>query len=142
MNFLKRLLSIFTGSKTNPDPNSEAGEGNHVHNIDTKLMENDDGEFEAIVMGLEIHDKTTLEPFVAEVIDQFKNQRMMSPPDTANMLITIHGDCSAEEFVAHWQKISDSDDIMKHFMSTMVLADVLRFTDEAGVTDQASLIPG
>lgn len=112
---------------------------NKVHNIDTKRFENETGEFDAIVIGLDIPDAGTLDRFVGEVIDLFKNQRMISPPDTANMTITIEGECSAQEFVDHWIKIGESDQALNVFMDMMVVADVLRF-DDTGATDKSSLL--
>ena len=63
--------------------------GNSIHNLDTKWFRNDAGEFPAIVMGLDIGDEETAGSFLDHVIEQFKSQRMCSPPKTAHMTITV-----------------------------------------------------
>jgi len=112
---------------------------NAIHNLDTKWFRNDTGEFPAIVMGLDILDDETAESFLDHVVQQFKNQRMCSPPTTAHMTITIAGNMSAERFRDLWAQRSASDPILKQFMSMMVLADVLHIRGRE-LLDRASLI--
>jgi hypothetical protein len=103
------------------------------------LFKNESGEFPAIVMGLDVQDRQTVDSFLDHVIQQFKNQRMRSPPATANMTITIVGEMTAEEFRAAWVSRVPKDPILKHFMSLMVLADVLHIRGRE-LLDRASLI--
>jgi len=112
---------------------------NAIHNLDTKWFKNASGEFPAIVMGLNILDMTSVDSFVDQVIQQFKNQRMLSPPETAHLTITIAGQITAEQFRAIWTDRSAGDPILKHFMSLMVLADVLHISGQQ-LLDRASLI--
>jgi hypothetical protein len=112
---------------------------NSIHNLDTKWFENESGEFPAIVMGLNVQDRQTLDSFLGHVVEQFKNQRMCSPPATANMTITIAGEMTAEEFRTAWVSRVSQDPILKHFMSMMVLADVLHIRGRE-LLDRASLI--
>jgi hypothetical protein len=111
-----------------------------IHNLDTKWFRNDAGEFPAIVMGLNIADDDTAESFLDHVVEQFKNQRMCSPPTTAHMTITIVGSMSAERFRDLWAQRSAGDPILKVFMSKMVLADVLHIRGRE-LLDRASMIP-
>jgi len=113
---------------------------NSIHNLDTKWYRNDAGEFPAIVMGLNIFDEDNAESFLDHVIQQFKNQRMCSPPTTVHMTITLAGNMSAERFCDLWAQRSISDPILKQFMSMMVLADVLHIRGRE-LLDRASLIP-
>jgi hypothetical protein len=113
---------------------------NSIHNLDTKVFRNDSAEFPAIVMGLDIRDMETADSFLDHVIQQFKNQRMCSPPATANMTITLSGEMSAERFRDLWTLRYSTDWILKTFMSMMVLADVLHIRGRE-LLDQASLIP-
>ena len=113
---------------------------NAIHNLDTKWFRNDTGEFPAIVMGLDIFDEESAEPFLDHVIQQFKNQRMSGPPTTAHMTITIAGSMTAERFRDLWTQRSASDPILRQFMSMMVLADVLHIRGRE-LLDRASLIP-
>jgi hypothetical protein len=113
---------------------------NSIHNLATKLFRNDSGEFPAIVMGLDIPDPETADAFLDDVIQQFKNQRMCSPPTTANMTITLSGNMTAERFREMWTHRSATDPILKAFMSMMVLADVLHIRGRE-LLDRASLLP-
>jgi hypothetical protein len=112
---------------------------NSIHNLDTRWFENESGKYPAIVMGLNITDMKTAESFLDQVILQFKSQRMCSPPKTANFAITIAGDMTADEFRAIWVERSLSDPVLKHFMSIMVLADVLHILGRE-LLDCASMV--
>jgi hypothetical protein len=112
---------------------------NSIHNLDTKWFRNDTGEFPAIVIGLDIGDEETAESFLDHVIEQFKSQRMCSPPTTAHMSITVAGNMNAERFRDLWSQRSASDPILNHFMSMMVHADVLHIRGRE-LLDRASLI--
>jgi hypothetical protein len=112
---------------------------NSIHNLDTKWFRNHAGEFPAIVMGLNILDEETAGDFIDHVIEEFKSQRMRSPPATAHMTITIAGNMSAERFRDLWDQRSAGDPILKQFMSMMVLADVLHISGRE-LLDRTSLI--
>ena len=113
--------------------------GNTIHNLDTKFISNETGEFPAIVMGLNLLDVDQAESFLDHVTEQFKNQRMCSPPQTTNMTITLAGEMTAETFSIMWRQRATSDPILNHFMSTMVFADVFHIQGET-LLDRASLI--
>lgn len=113
---------------------------NSIHNLDTKVFQNDSGEFPAIVMGLDIPDAESAADFLDHVIQQFKNQRMCSPPHTANMTITLTGSMTAERFRGMWTQRYTTDPILRAFMSMMVLADVLHIRGRE-LLDHASLLP-
>jgi hypothetical protein len=112
---------------------------NSIHNLDTKWFRNDAGEFPAVVMGLDIGDEETAGPFLDHVIEQFKSQRMCSPPTTAHLTITIAGNMSAERFRNLWAQRSAGDPIVEQFLSIMVRADVLHIRGHE-LLDHASLI--
>ena len=113
---------------------------NSVHNLDTKFFSNDSGEFPAIVMGLNVFDLENVDAFLDHVVQEFKIQRTCSPPNTATMTITIVGHMSAEHFSSLWKRRAAVDPVLKHFMSTMVLADVLLISGN-DLLERASLIP-
>jgi hypothetical protein len=130
---ISRLASIQTMGATSMKPH------NSIHNLDTKWFRNDTGEFPAIVMGLDIGDEETAGCFLDHVIEQFKSQRMCSPPTTAHMTTTVAGNMSAERFCDLWSQRCASDPILKQFMSMMVHADVLHIRGRE-LLDRASLI--
>ncbi len=112
---------------------------NSIHNLDTKWFSNESGEFPAIVMGLNILDVESAEAFVDHAMEQFKNQRMCSPPNTANMTVTIAGDMTAEDFCILWNTRTANDPILTAFMSMMVVADVLHIRGRE-LLDRSSLL--
>ncbi len=71
---------------------------NSIHNLATKVVQNETGEHSAIVMGLNLLGTDTTDSFLDHVVEQFKMQRICSPPETAIMVITIAGDMTAERF--------------------------------------------
>jgi hypothetical protein len=91
-------------------------------------------------MGLDIPNGETAAAFLDHVIQQFKNQRMCSPPNTANMTITFAGNMTAEQFRDMWTQRYATDPVLKTFMSMMVLADVLHIRGRE-LLDRASLLP-
>jgi hypothetical protein len=103
-------------------------------------LENDSGEFPAIVMGLSINDMSAADSFLDDAIEQFKTQRMCSPRETANMTVTIAGDMTAADFCARWASRAAQDPILKQFTSSMVLPDVLHISGRE-LLDRASLVP-
>jgi hypothetical protein len=65
-----------------------------------------DGPLVAILIGLDLPDRNQAEAFVAEVADKFKAQRMLSPPETARLCVTLIGELSAEEFARRWKELA------------------------------------
>ena len=112
---------------------------NRIHNLATKVFRNETGEFPAIVLGIELHDPSAASRFFDDVIEQFKAQRMCSPPETANMVVTLTGSVAADEFRAHWIARCETDPALKYFTSLFVRADVLHIRGSE-VLDQSSLI--
>jgi hypothetical protein len=112
---------------------------NSIHNLDTFMCESDAGEVPVIVMGLDLPDAETAEPFLDHVIETFKNQRMCSPPDTAHMSVTLAGSLPAERFRELWARRVAADPVLRHFTSMMVFADVLHIAGKE-LLDRASLV--
>jgi len=94
----------------------------------------------AIMMGINIKDLAHADEFIGHIAEQFKLQRMMSPPDTQAMLITLVSPMPLSRFLARWQELVRNDEILRFFMSQMRKAPILRGL-RAGVTlEKASLL--
>jgi hypothetical protein len=78
------------------------------------------------VIGVDINDVATANSFIAEVVEQFKSQRMISPPATNALMITLVGDLSAAQFAERWRALTAADAVLGTFMAQMRRADVLR----------------
>lgn len=103
-------------------------------------LQSPDGIRAAIIIGIDIHDSSTADAFIAEVAERFKIQRMTSPPDTNALLVTLVGDISASSFAARWKKLASDDQVLAAFMSLMRRADVMRGV--SGAPEAASLLAG
>jgi len=112
---------------------------NTIQILDTRMFENETGKFPAILMGLNIPDSGDDEAFLDSIVEKWKCQRMCSPPETANMTITLVGDMTAARFRDLWLVRSAGDPILTHFMSLMVHADVLHIRGRE-LLDSASLL--
>ena len=115
---------------------------NSIANLKTPMMKNASGEAVPIlIMGLTLDDVTTLNTFIQHAVTQFRNQRMISPPQTATMLVTLIGTVTVEQFLPIWRKHVDADPGAKVFMGLMKKADLLHGSkDGKTILGQASLL--
>lgn len=98
------------------------------------------GPLTAIMIAVDVADIGSAPAFVQEVADKFKAYRMMSPPDTAGMLVTIMGTLAAGDFAKRWKAIAAKDQALALFMSQMRVADVIQGTPQGQVLSSASLL--
>jgi hypothetical protein len=113
---------------------------NKIKQIETKLLPSENGSIHAIFISLNIYDKNTSDDFIAEVLEKFTLQKMISPPDTAFLLITMVGDLSAEEFCTKWKLLIDKDVIAKTLVSMLNKAVVVHGTNEGKIIEEKSLL--
>jgi hypothetical protein len=113
---------------------------NTIKQIETKVLPSDNGSIHAIFIALDIYDKNNSDNFIAEVLEKFTLQKMISPPDTTFLLITIIGHLSAEEFCTSWKSLIDKDVIAKTILSMLNKAAVVHGTNEGKIIDEKSLI--
>jgi hypothetical protein len=112
---------------------------NRIASIRTAEVNGPTGPTNAIMIGLDILDKSDLNYFMQEVATTFTSQMMISSPETNMMLITITGDCTATEFKQHWSILSQSDPAVGIFMNKMEIADIIHGTTDGKLLDQTSL---
>jgi hypothetical protein len=93
-----------------------------------------------MMMAVNINDRVSAEQFVSDVVEQFKLNRMMAPPDTSMLLITLIGGMSAEQFAAKWKELAERDDVVRGFMSLLSVADVVQGTKTGQELSKASLL--
>ena len=99
---------------------------NQIVRNETVEWESEDGEIvHAIEMALDVDDLSAAEPFVAEVANAFLMQRMVSPPETAGLLITIVGSMGPREFAIFWSLATEDNPAIQEFMAKMEMADVV-----------------
>ncbi len=94
----------------------------------------------AMMLSVDINDPLTAQAFVSEVAEHFKVQRMIAPPDTSMLLITVLGDYTAAQFAARWRTLEGWDPTLHAFMALMIVADVVHGTPDGKVLEQVSLM--
>lgn len=114
---------------------------NTIANLKTVNVQSPSGPVTAILIGVNIPDLQTAEAFVSEVAQKFKMQRMLSPPETSGLLVTIIGEMTAARFAEKWRELAASDQALAVFMSQMRVADVMRGSPSGQPLEKASLLP-
>ena len=57
-----------------------------------------------IMMGLDVDELDDLDAFMSQVAATFRTQRLLSPPETSAMFVTLVGSLTAAEFKRRWTK--------------------------------------
>jgi hypothetical protein len=113
---------------------------NIMKQLETKEVSLPDGPARAIFIALDINDKKNADGFIAEVIQKFTMQKMISPPDTAMLLVTIIGDLTAEDFRDRWKNAVAEDLVVGMLLSKFTRADVVWGDAKGKTLDQKSLL--
>jgi hypothetical protein len=113
---------------------------NTIAQVKTVAVNGPKGPANAMMMAVNIDDPHSAEEFVGDVFKQFKLNRMMAPPDTSMLLITIIGGMTAQRFAARWQELAQGDEAVRAFMSLMTVADVVQGTKTGQELSKASLL--
>lgn len=127
---------------------------NRIQSIETVELENDDDEEDddedaddggpviAIMVALNVRDETAIRPFVAEVARAVINQRMISPPETEMLLITVIGPRTSASFESAWKEALQKDQALLHVIKGLTVAAGIIGTAEGKVLAEFSLEPG
>lgn len=110
---------------------------NEIAQVKTKTL---DGQRNAIMVALNIDDRGAADTFVKEVVGKVFMQRMISPPDTDMLCITIVGDVTSNEFKDLWEKHLSAELPMMIFMERMKIADAIHVSLNGEVLDTISLL--
>jgi hypothetical protein len=128
---------------------------NRIQSIETVELEDDDEDEDddegdeddgrsviAIMVALNIGDETAIRPFVAEVAKAVINQRMISPPETEMLLITVIGPRTSASFESAWKEALQKDQALFHVIKGLSVAEGVIGTVEGKVLAEFSLEPG
>lgn len=113
---------------------------NSIAQIKIVEVDGPSGPANAMMVAVNIDDPQTAEAFVSQVAEEFKLHRMVAPPDTSLLLMTIIGGLSAERFAARWKAIEQEDEVVRAFMSRMLVADVIQGTSGGEQLSSVSLL--
>ena len=111
--------------------------GNQIRKIDTQLI---DGGGAVIMVSLDVFDLAGADAFVGQVVQTVLAHRMVSPPDTRMLCITLMGPMSSRTFANLWFRHVQAEPAMATFMGMMTDADVLHGTPQGQILDQTSLL--
>jgi hypothetical protein len=113
---------------------------NSIAQVKTVALEYPNRFANAMMIAVNIVDPATAEEFVQHVAEQFKLHRMLAPPDTSMLLISLIGDMSAERFAKRWNEIEQGDEIVRAFLALMTVAEVVQGTKTGQELSKASLL--
>ena len=96
-----------------------------------------------MMIALNIDEPASAGDFASEVGEQFKLHRTVAPPTTSMLLVSIVGPLQASQFAAHWGALTQKDDVIRAYMTLMVVADAVQGTISGQQLSKASLLsPG
>ncbi len=113
---------------------------NRLAKIETVAVSGPNGPTHGIFVSVDAPDATTFATLMPTIVASIKNQRMISPPDTSFLLVTVIGNLSAADFKRLWDKETADNKIVEAFLSRMSKADVLHGTAQGQPLDSASLL--
>lgn len=117
------LLAMGCGSKQKSSV-STAPATHKIVRCETKLLTSKDGPKSAIFIAADLYNAAALDALVNDLVAEFKVHRMMSPPETSVMLVTIVGPCEASDFSTRWRKRVAEDQAAAFWMGRMEKAEV------------------
>lgn len=94
----------------------------------------------AIMIAANVVDPSTLAPFVADLVDKFKVQRMISPPTTTHFLLSVRGETTAAAIQSLWREHVAKDQVLSTFWKMLKVADVVRAERTGPAVEQLSLL--
>jgi hypothetical protein len=114
---------------------------NKIANFKTVEVSSDTGGLTyAVMIGIDLPDLTSSASFIEQVATLFKNQRMISPPSTSLLLITLIGKLPGARFVEQWHALSTQDPILRVFMTKMTKADLICASPDGAYQQTFSLL--
>jgi hypothetical protein len=114
---------------------------NEIAQVKTVAVAGPGGPAHAMMIAVNIGDPSSAEDFVGRVMEQFLASRMLAPPDTTLLLVTLIGNLTAQRFAARWQQLAERDEAVRAFMSLMTIADAVQGTPVGQELSKASLLP-
>lgn len=119
-----------------------SGQSFEIVQCETKATDSPTGRKAVILLAANIQEAAAQEDLVRAMIQKFLLQRMISPPDTSLLLVTIVGPCDRRVFAARWRELAAADKAISVFMARMEKADV-GVTPASGsvVAEFESLLP-
>jgi hypothetical protein len=103
---------------------SETPVTHKIVQCETRLLSSKDGPKSGIFIAADLYTVSALDALVHDLVERFKVHRLVSPPETSLLLITVIGECDARDVAARWRKRVAEDKIAGVWMARMEKADV------------------
>lgn len=130
---INRLKKLFS---------SEPPPTHRIVECDTRVLESKDGPKPAIFIAADLYDPSAIDVFVGDLVERFKVRRMISPPETSLLLVTVVGQCDGNDLAARWRKRVSEDKVAGVWMSRMEKADIgVAPSGGAAITTYHSILP-
>lgn len=113
---------------------------NNLKQLKTIQRQTCDGPAYAILMALDLDDPDTAREFVHEMLEKFKMQWLIGPPQTTHLLVTLMGEVPANDFIQYWNEKLVIDPVLRTIMSLMRVADVWRGSAAGEMLEQETLL--
>jgi hypothetical protein len=112
---INRLKKLFS---------SEPPLTHRIVKCETRLLTAADGPKSGIFIAADLYSPSALDALIHDLVERFKVHRMISPPETSLLLITVIGDCDPSDVAARWRRRAAEDKIAAVWMARMEKADV------------------
>ena len=113
---------------------------NELKHLKTIQRFTSDGPAYAIMIAVDLYDLNTAPAFVHEVLEKFKIQWMIGPPQPTQLLVTVIGEVSADQFIGYWHEKTVADPVLKTITSLLHVADVWRGSPTGEILEQETLL--
>jgi hypothetical protein len=113
---------------------------NVILQVKTMDVTGPEGPTVAMMIAADIGDPASAASFVTTVAERFKLERMLAPPETSMLLVTLIGDLSADAFADRWSEIQAEDVALAAFMGMLQRADVMQGGPSGQPLSQVSLL--
>lgn len=111
-----------------------------LRRLETQELQGPDGASHGIFIGFDIDDRRFIPELVSVLAEQFKLQRMVSPPDTSILFVSVIGDFEPSTFVEAWQPTVRQDSVLSHFIAQLERGALFHGTRDGRVLAEASLL--
>jgi hypothetical protein len=112
---IKRFKKLFS---------SEPPLTHKIVQCETRLLTSEQGPKAGIFIAADLYNASAIDALIHDLVERFKIQRMISPPETSLLLITVIGECDPRDFATRWRKRAAEDKIAAVWMARMDKADV------------------
>lgn len=113
---------------------------NEIREIKNLAVDGPSGPASAIMIALNMDTPDQTGQFVTDLVERFKAHRMISPPDTSLLLVTVIGKFDGPAFLSAWRERVQLDPVVRAFLSQMEIATCIHGTASGKAIDEFSLI--